>query len=144
MPHYVTTHNVNGEAVFSENTPKETIAHSFPGSTSSMTLLSSTHSFPTDPSTEADVEQYKHDREHLFGEGSICPPAGTAAFLVVQGPNEASPMHRTMTVDTSYILEGVVELHLESGEKRTLRAGDSIVQRATMHRYVKTDDHGCP
>lgn len=135
MPHYITTHNAEGQAVFSDKIPTETISHSFPGSASSSIILSSTHNFPYDPSTEADIDQYARDREHGFPAGTICPPNGTAVMIVNLAPGEPSPMHRTMTMDTVYVVEGVVELHLDSGEKRTLRAGDSLIQRATMHQW---------
>jgi quercetin dioxygenase-like cupin family protein len=46
-----------------------------------------------------------------------------------------SAMHRTMTVDTLVLIEGEMEITLDSGETRTLKAGDSLVQRATMHKW---------
>lgn len=136
MPHYITTHNAAGQSVFSDRTSTDTIARNYPGSDTTSTLLFSTHRFPADPSTEADLDQYAHDREHGFEHGAICPPNGTSVFIVDLAPNEPSPMHRTMTIDTIVIIEGVIELHLDSAEKKTLRAGDSIVQRATMHQWL--------
>lgn len=50
-------------------------------------------------------------------------------------------MHRTMTIDVVYILEGTVELYLDSGDKRTMKAGDSIVQRAGMHKWVNVSEN---
>ena len=50
-------------------------------------------------------------------------------------PGGVSPMHRTLTLDYGIIMSGEVELVLESGEKRLLRAGDTLVQRATMHQW---------
>lgn len=44
-------------------------------------------------------------------------------------------MHRTLSVDYATVVEGSVELILESGESRVLKAGDTIVQRATMHQW---------
>lgn len=56
-------------------------------------------------------------------------------------PNSVSFMHRTMTLDVTVVLDGVIELHLEDGEMRQLNAGDSVTQRATMHQWknVTTD-----
>ena len=142
MPHYATTHNASGEAVFSNKVPLETISRSFGDSPSSQAILSSTHSFPADPSTDADLEQYNHDRENGFAGGAICPPNGTAASIVSLAPGDQSPMHRTMTMDTVYVIEGVVEIRLDSGEKQTLKAGDSVVQRATMHQWVNVTPNG--
>jgi quercetin dioxygenase-like cupin family protein len=50
-------------------------------------------------------------------------------------PRVESAMHRTMTLDTLVFVEGEVEITLDSGETRTLKAGDSLVQRATMHKW---------
>jgi quercetin dioxygenase-like cupin family protein len=49
---------------------------------------------------------------------------------------EGGIMHRTMTLDVLVVIEGVIEIHLDSGEKRIVKVGDSIVQRATMHKWV--------
>ena len=45
-------------------------------------------------------------------------------------------MHRTLSFDVVVVVDGVLELHLDSGEKRTLKAGDSAVQRAVSHKWV--------
>lgn len=45
-------------------------------------------------------------------------------------------MHRTVTMDWVVILEGEVDLKLDGGEIRTLRAGDSVVMRGTMHQWT--------
>ncbi|KAK5137900.1 hypothetical protein LTR08_006669 [Meristemomyces frigidus] len=47
-----------------------------------------------------------------------------------------------MTLDVAIVIEGVIELHLEGGEVRTLGAGDSVTQRGTMHQWknVTADD----
>jgi quercetin dioxygenase-like cupin family protein len=53
-----------------------------------------------------------------------------------------SVFHRTMTLDVVVMIEGVIEMHLDSGEKRTLKAGDSLVQRATMHSWRNVTPDG--
>jgi len=44
-------------------------------------------------------------------------------------------MHRTLSVDYGVVVEGSIELTLESGESRILERGDTVVQRATMHQW---------
>jgi len=44
-------------------------------------------------------------------------------------------MHRTVSLDYGVVLEGEVELVLDSGETRVLRRGDVAVQRATAHAW---------
>lgn len=133
MPQYITTNDSNGKAVFSDKVPSESIA--LPIGIGSLETLSTTHSFPVDINTEADIDQYKIDREHGLG-GRICPPHGLAIGILNAEPNKASPFHRTMTHDFIYCLQGAFELHLDSGEKRTLNVGDSVIQRGVMHKWV--------
>ncbi|KAF2663769.1 hypothetical protein BT63DRAFT_460893 [Microthyrium microscopicum] len=52
-----------------------------------------------------------------------------------QPPGGSTPMHRTLTMDYGTVIEGEAELLLDSGERRVLKAGDTIVQRATMHQW---------
>lgn len=44
-------------------------------------------------------------------------------------------MHRTLSIDYVTVIEGSIELILESGENRVLVAGDTVVQRGTMHQW---------
>ena len=51
-------------------------------------------------------------------------------------------MHRTVTMDWAVILEGEVDLVLDGGETRRLRARDSVVMRGTMHQWVNRSAGG--
>lgn len=73
---------------------------------------------------------------------SISPPDGFSMGIVTMGPGAVSPMHRTMTLDTILVLDDVLELHLDSEEMKTLKAGDSIVQRGTIHMWKKITPDG--
>lgn len=44
-------------------------------------------------------------------------------------------MHKTVSLDYGVVLEGVIQLELDSGEKRIMRRGDVCVQRATNHAW---------
>lgn len=60
-------------------------------------------------------------------------------------PGALSPMHRTISIDYGVVLEGEVELVLDSGEKRLMKRGDISVQRGTNHAWrnaTKTDGAG--
>ncbi|KAH6628894.1 hypothetical protein F5144DRAFT_594797 [Chaetomium tenue] len=50
-------------------------------------------------------------------------------------PGASSPFHRTETLDMGVVVAGQMEVRLDSGEARTLRVGDSIIQRGTMHAW---------
>lgn len=55
--------------------------------------------------------------------------------IVDMNPGATSPMHRTISLDYGVVLEGEVELILDSGESRLLRRGDVAVQRGTNHAW---------
>jgi quercetin dioxygenase-like cupin family protein len=44
-------------------------------------------------------------------------------------------MHRTESLDYGVVLEGSMELQLDSGETRIMNRGDLCVQRATNHAW---------
>ena len=53
---------------------------------------------------------------------------------------DAPGMHTTDSVDFGVVLRGEVELELDDGQTRVLRAGDCFVQRATRHRWRPVGD----
>jgi mannose-6-phosphate isomerase-like protein (cupin superfamily) len=133
--HHITTHDENGKAIF---TSKPLSAQKkLPIPIGDISIISSTHSFPLDLSSEADIDQYQHDRISPFFPGTrrICPDGGTATCIMSMKPGVDSALHRTMTLDTLVIIEGELEITLDSGETQILKAGDSLVQRATMHKW---------
>ena len=140
MSQLITTHNSSGKAIFSSKVPEE--HHDLPLPFGGMRIIYTSNSVPTDLNSEADIDQYSHVRtEGLLG-GAICPPGGTAAAIVSLEPGAQSPMHRTVTMDWAVILEGEVDLVLDGGETRRLRARDSVVMRGTMHQWVNRSAGG--
>ncbi|KAF4999941.1 hypothetical protein FDECE_11343 [Fusarium decemcellulare] len=51
-------------------------------------------------------------------------------------PGAVGHMHRTVSLDISTCVMGEVYHELDSGQKVLLKAGDHIIQRATMHRWI--------
>ena len=51
------------------------------------------------------------------------------------GPGLESPMHRAMSIDYGIVIEGELELTLDSGDSRITKRGDISVQRATAHKW---------
>lgn len=49
-------------------------------------------------------------------------------------------MHRTKSLDYGIVLEGQVDLVLDSGETRKMERGDVAVQRATMHQWRNSSE----
>jgi quercetin dioxygenase-like cupin family protein len=44
-------------------------------------------------------------------------------------------MHRTLSLDMGIVIEGEIELVLDSGETRLMKRGDLAVQRGTNHAW---------
>lgn len=53
-------------------------------------------------------------------------------------PGLIFPMHRTTSLDYGVVLEGEIELILDSGEKKLMKRGDVSIQRGTMHLLRNT------
>jgi mannose-6-phosphate isomerase-like protein (cupin superfamily) len=67
-------------------------------------------------------------------------PAGTAEALTdLEKPAEGSAMHFTRTVDLVVVIEGEVEVVLDT-ERTTLRQGDFLVQNGTRHEWLNYTD----
>ncbi len=62
MSHYVTSHDANGQAVFSDKVPAQRKGLNTP--MGGMSFLYTTYSALADVSNEDDVEKYHHDREN--------------------------------------------------------------------------------
>ncbi|KAJ7088200.1 hypothetical protein C8R43DRAFT_1050810 [Mycena crocata] len=50
-------------------------------------------------------------------------------------PGSVSPVHRTVSLDYGIVAKGTVVLELEDGKRVTLKEGDTVVQRGTMHQW---------
>src|SRR5690606_32628942 len=60
---------------------------------------------------------------------------GTVLRYVDMPPGTLSPMHITTSLDYGVVLEGEVDLVLDSGEEQHMKRGDICIQRATMHAW---------
>ena len=92
---------------------------------------------------------------------STIPPAGTEppedldleaaaahveatlpGMLAVLEPDDPG-MHTTDTIDFEVILSGECVLELDDGEERVLRAGDTVIQNGTRHRWRNETSEPC-
>ena len=68
----------------------------------------------------------------------------TGEWLRVDGDDDATPgMHTTDTLDLMVVLDGEIVLGMADGTETTVRAGDSVVQRGTAHRWRISGDGPC-
>lgn len=79
-----------------------------------------------------------------FGEAlPRCPPAGVLFCITDIKPQARVPMHRTVSLDYFCILSGEIVLILDSGEEKTLKAGDFAVQQGANHSWFNASGEVC-
>ena len=121
----VTGHDPAGRAVFSAD---ETIEEEALGA-----VVWSTAALPADNSGPA----------QSAGSPAGIASAGTIVRVMTIAPGHRSPMHRTQTLDYGVVLEGSINLELDDGAVKSVRAGEIIVQRGTMHAWENVSDTPC-
>ncbi|CRL18875.1 Cupin, RmlC-type [Penicillium camemberti] len=128
---YITNHDANGVTGFQEQIP-ETLEWQQMANGARFSLAYATNETPVQLSDDKDLSVYKSNLEDLPG---ITIPGGTVLRMVDMNPGSISPMHRTVSLDYGVVLEGEVELILDSGARRLLKRGDIAVQRGTNHAW---------
>ena len=92
-------------------------------------LLWTTATVPADNNDETE------GRERAAG---LTLHGGSVIRVVDMLPGGESPMHRSNSIDYGIVLTNEIELELDSGERRTVKAGGIIVQRGTNHLWRNT------
>jgi quercetin dioxygenase-like cupin family protein len=67
---------------------------------------------------------------------------GTIFRVVEYQPGVAPRMHRTETIDYAVVISGEIDMQLDIGAVH-LRAGDVLVQQATLHDWVNHGREPC-
>ncbi|KAH8887263.1 cupin domain protein [Thozetella sp. PMI_491] len=129
---YITTHDASGKACFSDAIPELAPVRRVMGGDMEFSLMYTTQAFPVVMTENNDIATYKG---HLINAPKIAIPGGTVCRTVDFPPGYISPMHRTPSCDFGVVIEGEVELVLDSGETRLLKRGDVAVQRGTKHAW---------
>ena len=70
-------------------------------------------------------------------------PEGAVFRVVSYLPGSSGNMHRTQTLDFGIVLDGGIILELDDGVEVALGAGDALVQRGTIHRWINRGDKSC-
>ncbi|KAF2185766.1 hypothetical protein K469DRAFT_687618 [Zopfia rhizophila CBS 207.26] len=132
---YITAHDSNGLSIFSPAYDPSAPKRLYPNN-SAFHLDYTTSSTPVSFTSNADLKAYDSDVARCE---SLAPyftaPNGSAIRHADTPPGGVSPMHRTLTLDYGIVLEGEIDLMLDSGEVRNLKRGDTIIQRGTMHAW---------
>ncbi|KAJ6104933.1 hypothetical protein N7486_003622 [Penicillium sp. IBT 16267x] len=128
---FITTHNSTGEAIFSDALSEDMPVQRMSDSADFSLAYTSSH-FPAQLNKDADIIEYT---EYLNNPPGITISTGNVCRIVDMQPGATSPMHRTVSLDYGVVLEGEVELILDSGETRLMKRGDVAVQRGTNHAW---------
>ncbi|KAF4766977.1 hypothetical protein N7455_011588 [Penicillium solitum] len=125
---FITTHNSQGEGVFlpADNGDHQALMANGRGC---QNILYTTQGEAVDLNGEVDIALAKNNAPGLH------VPGGTLVRMIDFAPGVESPMHRAMSLDYGTVIEGEFEVELDSGERRIMRRGDVLVQRATAHRW---------
>lgn len=92
-----------------------------------------TSEFPVSMSNDDDIA--KHDERIQSGKLGIVNPGGTVVRFVDFAPGFESMMHRTRSLDYGIVIEGQIELILDSKVSQVLQRGDICIQRGTNHAW---------
>jgi quercetin dioxygenase-like cupin family protein len=118
----VTGHDNKGKAiVWRDNTISASQAEHGPF----LTRLWSSAELPPDVNTSEDLGLVDTG---LANKGTICR-------VVDFPPKSIGMVHRSITLDYIYVLEGEVILTLDDGSKTKVRKGEMVVQQGTMHGW---------
>lgn len=129
---FITGHSANSLAIFNKDILETAPAQNIPtGDT--LYLGYATNQFP--PDLNGDVATYQH---YLTNTPGFTIPGGTVLCQIDLAPASISPLHRTMSLDYAVMIEGTVELKLDSDEVKILQRGDIAIQRGTKHLWRNT------
>lgn len=130
---YITAHSPEGESVFLSHTQLPDYIPSRPaGEDGDIALLYATSGTPVVLDDEVDVAEYD---DYLHTPPGLTTPQGTVVRTIDLRPGKITPMHRSVSLDYGVVLEGEVDLILDSGQSRVLKRGDVSVQRGTAHSF---------
>lgn len=123
---YITGHDSNGKAIVQQ--VDDGYWREIQGGLASYNEIWQTSTFPVDIKND---DCSKNEKTVL----SLSLRNGTVLRMVDRAPGSASAMHRTQSLDYGVVIEGEMEMILDSEETITLRRGDVCIQRGTMHQW---------
>lgn len=132
---FITTHRDDGKAVFEERFGDETDMLTMPDGIA-FGLDYTTKGVPISMDKDEDLDVYD---QYLKNPPGLSISGGAVLRHVDIPPSMECTMHRTVSLDYGIVLEGQVDLLLDSGEQRTMKVGDVAVQRGTMHQWINRD-----
>lgn len=131
LTHYITGHDQKGRAIIQQEKPAEW--REFGGSQTSLHEIYATSGFPPNLNKDADIAE--SNKILSSPDLGLVHPGGIVCRIVDFAPGNDLFMHRTRSLVYGVVLEGKVEMVLDSGDVRVLQRGNVVVQRGTMHAW---------
>jgi quercetin dioxygenase-like cupin family protein len=129
---FVTGHNEEGKAIVHNH--QDLDWKGYDDNKMGFSVVYTTSEATPDLNDDKDITTHKNLMQQ--GELSLVNPNGSVLRYVDFSPGYSCEMHRTQSLDYGIVLEGNVEMVLDSGEKHQMKKGDVAVQRATEHQWV--------
>jgi quercetin dioxygenase-like cupin family protein len=127
----VTGHDDNGRAIVAIDEISKNLLSGRPGQMGC--VVWTTEGFPVDNTGNEDTGPRK--------VGTTLPN-GTVFRVVEFGPGVSPRNHRTDSIDYAVVISGEIDMQLDDTVV-TLRAGDVLVQRGTIHNWINKTDKPC-
>ena len=127
----ITGHDANGKAIVKIDEVCSNTISGRPGATSC--VVWTTEGFPVNNSEQTDESGRK--------VGTTLAN-GTVFRMIEFAPGVAPRNHRTDSIDYGVILSGEIEMDLDGTVVR-LKAGDTFVQRGTIHNWINRGTEPC-
>jgi quercetin dioxygenase-like cupin family protein len=128
----VTGHDSQGQAIVEVDEIAKNVISNRPGASSC--VVWSTKGFPVDNDGFEDPTSanFKTTVE------------GGSVFRIVRYEPGVTPRnHRTDSIDYAVVISGTIDMELDDGVVVTLKAGDVLVQRGTIHNWVNRSNEVC-
>jgi quercetin dioxygenase-like cupin family protein len=128
----VTGHDSQGQAIVEVDEIAKNVISNRPGASSC--VVWSTKGFPVDNDGFQDPTSanFKTTVE------------GGSVFRIVRYEPGVTPRnHRTDSIDYAVVISGTIDMELDDGAVVTLKAGDVLVQRGTIHNWVNRSNEVC-
>ena len=127
----ITGHDATGKAIVKIDEVCSNVISGRPGATSCVVWTS--EGFPVNNSGQADESGRK--------VGTTLAN-GTVFRMIEFAPGVAPRNHRTDSIDYGVILSGEIDMELDGTAVR-LKAGDTFVQRGTIHNWINRGTEPC-
>jgi quercetin dioxygenase-like cupin family protein len=128
----VTGNDAKGQAIVEVDEIAKNVISNRPGASSC--VVWSTKGFPVDNDGFQDPTS---------GSFKTTVEGGSVFRIVRYEPGVTPRNHRTDSIDYAVVISGGIDMELDDGVVVSLKAGDVLVQRGTIHNWVNPGTEAC-